>query len=297
MKSKYHIKQLKKFNNLELSLKETSQIEPVIVFIDNQNIEYIVDGVKRFEILNKLNEEISKRSFKNLIKLFSFILDSKEIYESTVWKYFHLLKENNISEEEIFSQIIKNRLKLSIRDIWKVLEIKYSVETEDLLTELNMSIKELTAYYQLESKDINSLFLLFTNINANKNNRKDIFSLINEIMKREKISFNELLKKEELDNILNSELQKNDKINIFKKALFNMRYPNMSKEVELLTNLKNKIKTPGLKLDLPIDKESVRSNISFQFRNHKELEKKINSLQKLLNDENLKEILSQIENR
>ena len=297
MKSKYHIKQLKKFNNLEISLREASQIEPIIVFVDNQELEYIVDGLKRFEILNKLNEEISKRSFKNLIKLFGFILDSKDIYESTIWKYFHLLKENNISEEEIFSQVIKNRLKLSIRDIWKVLEIKYSTQIEDLLTELNMGIKELTAYYQLESKDINSLFLLFTDINANKNNRKDIFSLINEIMKREKISFGELLKKEELDNILNSELQKNDKINIFKKALFNMRYPNMSKEIELLTNLKNKIKTPGLKLDLPIDKESVRSNISFQFRNYKELEKKINSLQKLLNDGNLKEILIQIENR
>jgi len=294
MNKKYHINQLKKFNNLENSLKENSQIEAIIVFTDSQNNEFIVDGIKRFEILN---EEISKRSFKDLIKLFAFILDSKEIYESSIWKYFHLLKEAEITEENIFSLVIKNRLKLSVRDIWKTLEIEYSSETENLLTELNIGIKELTTYYQLKNSDFTQLLLLFKKINGNKNNRKDIFTLISEIIKIKKISYTNLLNDSVFSEIIDSELQKNDKINLLKKTLFNMRYPNMSKEIDLLSNLKNKIKTPGIKLDLPIDRESIRSNISFQFKNYKELEKKINSLQNLLDDENLKEVLKQIENR
>ena len=297
MNTKYHISQLKKFKNLELSLEKTNQIEPIIVFIDSENKEYIVDGIKRTVILEKLNKKIEKKTFKDLLNLLAFILDSKEIHESSLWKFFHLLKENNIKEEEIFSSVIKARLKLSIRDIWKALEIKFSEKTYNLLRQLNMSIKELITYYQVEAEDFNSLLELFLSINANKNNRKDLFNLINELLKIKKISFKDLLTDSSIDSVLNSNLQKNDKMNSLKKSLFNLRNPNMSQEIEQLTALKNKIKTPGLKLDLPVDKESVRSNISFQFKNFKELEKKVNALNKLLSDENLKEVLNQIENR
>ena len=297
MNTKYHISQLKKFKNLELSLEKTNQIEPIIVFIDSENKEYIVDGIKRTVILEKLNKKIEKKTFKDLLNLLAFVLDSKEIHESSLWKFFHLLKENNIKEEEIFSSVIKARLKLSIRDIWKALEIKFSEKTYNLLRQLNMSIKELITYYQVEAEDFNSLLELFLSINANKNNRKDLFNLINELLKIKKISFKDLLKDSSIDSVLSSNLQKNDKMNSLKKSLFNLRNPNMSQEIEQLTALKNKIKTPGLKLDLPVDKESIRSNISFQFKNFKELEKKVNALNKLLSDENLKEVLNQIENR
>jgi len=297
MNTKYHISQLKEFKNLELSLEKTNQIEPIIVFIDGENKEYIVDGIKRTVILEKLNKKIEKKTFKDLLNLLAFVLDSKEIHESSLWKFFHLLKENNIKEEEIFSSVIKARLKLSIRDIWKALEINFSEKTYNLLTQLNMSIKELITYYQVESEDFDSLLELFLSINANKNNRKDLFNLINELLKIKKISFKDLLKDSSIDSVLSSNLQKNDKMNSLKKSLFNLRNPNMSQEIEQLTALKNKIKTPGLKLDLPVDKESVRSNISFQFKNFKELEKKVNALNKLLSDENLKEVLNQIENR
>jgi len=297
MNTKYHISQLKKFKNLELSLEKTNQIEPIIVFIDSENKEYIVDGIKRTVILEKLNKKIEKKTFKDLLNLLAFVLDSKEIHESSLWKFFHLLKENNIKEEEIFSSVIKARLKLSIRDIWKALEINFSEKTYNLLTQLNMSIKELITYYQVESEDFDSLLELFLSINANKNNRKDLFNLINELLKIKKISFKDLLKDSSIDSVLSSNLQKNDKMNSLKKSLFNLRNPNMSQEIEQLTALKNKIKTPGLKLDLPVDKESIRSNISFQFKNFKELEKKVNALNKLLSDENLKEVLNQIENR
>jgi len=297
MNTKYHISQLKEFKNLELSLEKTNQIEPIIVFIDGENKEYIVDGIKRTVILEKLNKKIEKKTFKDLLNLLAFVLDSKEIHESSLWKFFHLLKENNIKEEEIFSSVIKARLKLSIRDIWKALEINFSEKTYNLLTQLNMSIKELITYYQVESEDFDSLLELFLSINANKNNRKDLFNLINELLKIKKISFKDLLTDSSIDSVLNSNLQKNDKMNSLKKSLFNLRNPNMSQEIEQLTALKNKIKTPGLKLDLPVDKESIRSNISFQFKNFKELEKKVNALNKLLSDENLKEVLNQIENR
>jgi hypothetical protein len=105
------------------------------------------------------------------------------------------------------------------------------------------------------------------------------------------------MEKPEVIEIIESELQASEKINVFKKYIYTLRYPNISKEVEILTNLKNKIKTPGFKLDFPIDKESNKSNITFQFRNYEELEKKVNSLNKLLENEALKEILEEINNR
>jgi len=294
---KYHIKQVKSFNNLKLSLKEISQIEPVILFIDDNDNEYIVDGIKRIEILSELNIAVNKKTFRNFIKLFAYILDSKDIYDATIWKYIHLLKEKRFSENEIYISIIKERLKMSLRDIWKLLEIDYSVEIEALLVDLNITLKELISYYEFEKGSFNVLLTLFKNFKANKNNRKDLFVLLSEVMKREHITFAQLLCKDEIKDVLESELQTNEQLNLLKKVLFNLRYPSMSKEIDELTNLKNKIKTPGFKLDLPIDKESNRSNISFQFRNYQELERKVKSLNTLLENESLKDILEKIENR
>lgn len=297
MSLKYHIKQIKEFKNLENSLKETLQIEPIIVFIDKNNKEYIVDGFKRAKILKDFNIEIQKKLFNDLVKLFGFILDSKEIYEASIWKYIHLLKENGLTEKEIFENILKGRLRISVRDIWKLLEIDYSIEIENLLVDLNITIKELISYYEFEKISFNALLKLFKTLKANKNNRKDLFILINEIMKRENITFSELLSKKEIRDILELELQANEMLNSFKKALFILRYPNMSSEIEELSKLKNKIKTPGFKLDLPIDKESNRTNLSFQFRNYQELERKVKALTNLLNNDSLKELLEKINNR
>jgi hypothetical protein len=259
MSIKYNINQVKTFNNLENSLIEAGQIEPIITFIDTKNIEHIVDGEKRSIILKKMNKEVQKKAFNGLIKLFGFILDSKEIYESSIWKYFHIFKNNNFTEKDIYTSVIKDRLKLSIRDIWKLLEIEYSFGTEELLTELDISLKELISYYEFEKKDFNSLLILFKTLKANKNNRKDLFIIINEVIKRDDISFSNLMEKPEVIEIIESELQASEKINVFKKYIYTLRYPNISKEVEILTNLKNKIKTPGFKLDFPIDKESNKS--------------------------------------
>ncbi len=296
MELKYHINQVKSFNNLKESLKETSQIEPVIVFKDGE-IEYIVDGIKRVKILSELGIDIQKKVFKDFVKLFAYILDSKEIYDATIWKYIHLLRQKRFSEKDIYSYIIKERLKMSLRDIWKLLEINYSVEIENLLIDLNITLKELISYYEFEKGSFNVLLTLFKSLKANKNNRKDLFTFIIEIMKRENITFAELLCKKEIKEVLESDLQSNEKTIWFKKVLFTLRYPTMSKEIEELTKLKNKIKTPGFKLDLPIDKESVRSNISFQFRNYAELERKVKALNELLKNEALIDILDKIENR
>ncbi len=298
MELKYHIKQVKSFNNLRESLNDISQIEPVIVFIDEDDgREYIVDGLKRVRILSELGIDIQKMVFKDFIKLFAYILDSKEVYDATIWKYIHLLKQKNFSEKDIYVYILKERLKISLRDIWKLLEINYSIEIESLLIDLNITIKELISYYEFEMLSFNVLLTLFKTLKANKNNRKELFILINEIMKRENIVFSELLCKKEIKEVLETELQANEKLNLLKKALFILRYPNMSLEIEELSKLKNKIKTPGFRLDLPIDKESVRSNITFQFRNYQELERKVKALTNLLNNDSLKELLEKIDNR
>ncbi len=293
----YQIKQIKDFNNLEQSLKEAGQIEPIIVFIDKNNKEYIVDGKKRSDLLKKLNIKQQKKEFNDLIKLFRFILDSKDITEVTIWKYTHLLNKRGLTENEIYNEVFNQRIKISVRDIWKLLQVNYSPILEKQFTDLQVSLKEIIMYYEFDPKNLEKIMEVFLLLQANKNNRKDIFIFINEILKIKKLSLTNFLELEEIKEILNSELQSNEKINLFKKLLFSLRNPNINQEIENLNVLKNKIKTTGFKLDLPIEKESKRSSISFEFKNYKELEKKINSLNNLLNQEALKELLEKIENR
>jgi len=289
---KYHVKQNNNFINLKEHLLEYGQIEKIIIYKDN-NKEFIIDGIKRVKFL----ENPQKIVLNSLMKTYKLLLSSKEIPESSTWKMILKLKETGVDEKEIWNELLKDKFKISIRDIWKLTQIEYSKELEDIFFNLKITLKELRGYYLSTKDDLLTLFTFFETINLNKNNRKDFFTLLNEVSQIDKITIKEVLNREKILNVLNSELQNNEKTKSLKKILFSFRYPNINKEIEYLTNLKFKVKTPSIKLDLPIDIESNRCSISFKFKDIEGLKKISKTISNLTEDKNLIEILEVVKKR
>jgi len=287
----YHVKQKSEFKNLKEHLDEYGQIENVIVYNDGVK-EYIIDGAKRV----KLFKNPQKTVLTDLITSYKLILSSKTIPDSSIWKMILKLK-NDIDEKAIYERLLKGRVKISIRDIWKLTQIDYSESLENSFYNLNISLKELKTYYSLKNDELIALFDLFEKNGLNKNSRNDFYLLLTEIAKIDNISIVDLLKRDRVTDIINSELQNKDKMKVLKKLLFSFRYPNINKEIEYLTSLKFKLKTPSVRLDIPIDIESNICSVSFNFKNLDDLKKRVQTLSELSNDENFEKILDVISKR
>ncbi len=292
MKKTYHISQDSSFSKLDEHLKKYPQLEKVIVYKNNHK-EYIIDGLKRVGVLGYENTE--KIFFDRLENAYEFMLSYKKLPDSSIYKIIVLL--NKEMELERLSNLITKYFNISSRDIWKLLELEYSEELYDYFLKLNISIKELASYYVLSGGDLLSLMKFFMKFYPNKNNRRYFFEILFELSKIQNKSFEQLLNIDDINGILESKLQNNEKLKKLKDFLFNLRNPNLFAEIQNINNLKTKLKLPGIKIDLPIDIESSRVGISFNFTKLSDLEKKLSFLSKLNIDKNFLEILDFLKKR
>ncbi|MBF0234400.1 MAG: ParB N-terminal domain-containing protein [Desulfamplus sp.] len=135
------------------------------------------------------------------------------------------------------------------------------------------------------NNDLIEVFVqLFSKIKTSLSKQKEIITNIHEIAARENISISELMESEELKNILNSsENDENRKGNLLRSALFNRRYPNLSKAKEQFTEKMKDLHSQGslrsdIKLEPPVDFEGKDYTVSFKVSNLKEFRDKIENL-------------------
>lgn len=288
----YHIAQINKFKDLDQHLESYSQLEKIVIYRKGDN-EYIIDGFKRVAILSYENTE--KIVFDDLKIAYEFMLSYSNLYDSSVWKIISILNKE-ISQDELHL-IITKYINISSRDLWKLLQINYTKELEALFLSLNLNLKEICSYYILSYEDIFSLMNFFIIFQANKNNRKYFFEILYDLSKTKKKTIRELLLLDEIKNISNSNLQNNDKVKKLKEFLFSLRNPNLFEEIDQLNKLKSKLKLPGIKIELPINMESSKTAISFNFKNLKDLNSKLEYLSKLSLNDNFLEILNFLKKR
>lgn len=292
MNEKYHIKQLLSFENIENHFEKFGQTEKILVYEKN-NKNFIIDGIKRY-VFFKNNCE--KSVFHNLLDCYNYFLIKTKTSESQIITIIKNLVEENYSIEEIFNYFGK-KLSVSLRDLDKISKIKvWNDNLQRIALKFDMQISELKNYYLLDEKDLIDLFNFYDYFDFNSNHRRDIFVLIDEIAKRDNLSFNQIF--EYTKEIKDSELQNSDKINKIKALLHKIRFPEYYSENNRILELKPKFKAiGGLIVDIPFEKESKNININFKIQNIEELLKKIESLTKLSNDEIFKEITKIIEKR
>lgn len=292
MNEKYHIKQLLSFENIENHFEKFGQTEKILVYEKN-NKNFIIDGIKRY-VFFKNNCE--KSVFHNLLDCYNYFLIKTKTSESQIITIIKNLVEENYSIEEIFNCFGK-KLSVSLRDLDKISKIKvWNDNLQRIALKFDMQISELKNYYLLDEKDLIDLFNFYDYFDFNSNHRRDIFVLIDEIAKRDNLSFNQIF--EYTKEIKDSELQNSDKINKIKALLHKIRFPEYYSENNRILELKPKFKAiGGLIVDIPFEKESKNININFKIQNIEELLKKIESLTKLSNDEIFKEITKIIEKR
>ncbi len=292
MNEKYHIKQLLSFENIENHFEKFGQTDKILVYEKN-NKNFIIDGIKRY-IFFKNNCE--KAVFHNLLDCYNYFLIKTKTSESQIITIIKNLVEENYSIEEIFNCFGK-KLSVSLRDLDKISKIKvWNDNLQRIALKFDMSISEIKNYYLLNEKDFIDLFNFYDYFDFNSNHRRDIFVLIDEIAKKDNLSFNQIF--EYTKEIKDSELQNSDKINKIKALLHKIRFPEYYSENNRILELKPKFKAiGGLIVDIPFEKESKNININFKIQNIEELLKKIESLTKLSNDEIFKEITKIIEKR
>lgn len=135
---------------------------------------------------------------------------------------------------------------------------------------------------------------LFDKLKPGLNKQREILTLINEIASREGVPILELLNGDELQSILSdNELDRNRIINKLRQYLKRRRYPLITKtENAFEINVKKLALERGMKIIPPADFEGNTFVLSLEFKKIKDLEMQKEFLNKLINNQTLKQIIS-----
>lgn len=292
---KYRISSDCNIDNLKASIKDSGLINSCIIRKkDNKYI--IVSGHKRVISLKELG--FSKISSK-------VVIEKKNIEEtelfcsklSIIENAFH--RELNMIEQArgvsllsrfwkneviaINSQLIFN-VNLNKNIVDKLLKIEPLISSNktiyDLIYTNKLSMNTTLKICGYESQVINAFINIFQKVKMGQNKQSEIILNFHEISKRENIPLSELLKSQEVLEILDHvNPDENYKGNLLRSCLNKKRFPELTKAYE---NHKKGIKDlklePEISLNPPENYEGEKYSLSFEFRNKQEFEKKAEKL-------------------
>lgn len=199
-----------------------------------------------------------------------------------------LLKRFIFADQEIIEnspQIFNFKMNANLinmfSDIAQMPESVHRLIQNDRLA-VNCAVK--FKHYGYNDNSIEAFAALFSKIKASLSKQKEIITTIHEIAARDNLSIIDLIESDELKQILdNDENDDNRKGNLIRSALFNRRYPNLSKAKEQFTEKIKKLHSQGnlrsdIKLEPPVDFEGQDYTVSFKASNLKEFRDKIENL-------------------
>ncbi len=135
---------------------------------------------------------------------------------------------------------------------------------------------------------------LFDKLKPGLNKQREILTLFYEIASRESVSIIKLLDEDELQSILSSnEPDRNHVINKLRQYLKRRRYPFITKAEGVFKKSVKKLSLEkGMKIIPPADFEGNTFVLSLEFKKIKDLEMQKESLDKLIKDPTLEQIIS-----
>ncbi|MBF0230831.1 MAG: ParB N-terminal domain-containing protein [Desulfamplus sp.] len=285
---------------LEASIKSIGMINMPLVkrVIENQlkdKYKYVViSGFKRIQVIKSIGiTQILVVVIESDDKLCSCLAIADNAFQRPLniieqMRGIRLLKHFIPSAQEIIEnspQIFNFKINATLinmfSDIAQMPEsIHRLIENERLA--INCAVK--FKHYGYNDSAIEAFEALFSKIKASLSKQKEIITTIHEIAARDSLSIIDVIESDELKQILdNSENDENRKGNLIRSALFNRRYPNLSKAKEQFTQKIKKLHSQGnlrsdIKLEPPVDFEGQDYTVSFKASNLKEFRDKIENL-------------------
>jgi ParB family chromosome partitioning protein len=292
---------------LRASIDEVGLIQPVLLR-KKQDGYQIVSGFRRISILEDLGCPDSLARIIDEKELGDLQLFSSSLHENLTTRGFNAV-EMAIALEKLIQQfrvgpgvIVKKYLPLfNLESDEKILKTYLSLAQMEegikgyvLREEVSRThIRRLATY---SSEDRLALFALFSPLKSGENRLREMFSLLDEISKRDRLPVREIVDRPEIQAILlHKELTASQRTERVKKILMDLRYPRMHAMEETFENKKRDLNLPPrVSLSHSPFFEGKGLRIEFQFETLDEYRSILSSLDGFVNKREFLEMIQDI---
>ncbi len=157
--------------------------------------------------------------------------------------------------------------------------------TIELFMEKGISLRILFDIKNEKQEFIDLILNSIKNFSANTNVVKNFISWTREIVVRDNISFTDLTKKLEIDEILAMDLSQKGKMDLLMERLYQLRFPLWSEKKVVLKKEIDRLKSLSkLNISIPEFIEGSSIKVGFELKNIKDLDNYVANIQKFKDD-------------
>jgi len=298
-----------KYDNVKESIEKIGLINPPILYVGDAymrplrlNKFKIVSGFKRVFALRDLNrKKISCFIISNnytAIELLQLL-----IFDNSLIRQFNPIEKSIIinklskyvSRDTIINKYFKHLGLEPSKKLYALYESLISLEDDIKLAIANNELSERSGANLLgfSKKDRLALFDFLVQLKPSVSKQNEIIELVFEISKRENISVKNIIRSGEIDRIFsNQKLSIIQKLERVREYLKKRRFPQLTKLEEEFESLKKRI---GISQDMkfypPAFFEGNNYEMHLSFSKISQLKKQITILNKMMNSEELKNVI------
>ncbi len=288
---------------LAQSIKQTGLINPPIVRqVNNKFI--IVTGFNRIKatILNNENSILAyttkpdSSDFQSLVKSIVRLCFKRQLSQAELILSIKRLNKFLDAKQMADKSVAIFNTKLNEKFINELLNIASLPDLAiDLLHQGNISFQTAKKLLMFEKKIIRNFLKIFSKIKASNNKQLEIIQYIHEICKRDSIDLETFFQNREILDILFDEKSEPVlKTKLLRTYLFQQRFPTLFKtRQEVKKKIDNLKLGNNIKFLPPENFENNNYVISFNAKDYNEFHETIQSLNKIKENRELKEIFKQ----
>ncbi|MBM4341365.1 MAG: hypothetical protein FJ110_17710 [Deltaproteobacteria bacterium] len=290
--------------NLRSSIQTAGLIQPVLLRMKKDSYQ-IVCGFRRILALRELGTNeipamVSEKRGGNDLELFILSLQ-----ENLTTRGFNAV-EKAIALDKLLhffkverSEAIKSYLPLfSLEPNEKILSTFLSLagmedEIKAYVLQEEVSRSNIRLLAKMSSEDRMALSPFLSSLKLSENRLREMLTLLNEISRRERISIKEIIDRTEIQEIVSQKeltpIQRTERV---KKVFMNLRHPKMrqmEEEFEKKRKALNLVSAISLQHSPYFEGKELR--IEFQFRTMEEYRAIVDSLSRLVDKEEFKELI------
>ena len=300
----YSINYLPDLQRLRSSVEEVGLIQPVLLR-ERSGRYQIVSGFRRISVMRQLGKsEIESR-----------VVGEKEMDESQL--FFLSLQENlitrgfNAVEIAIGLEKLIHRFQIPSEKVIKTFLPMFSLEPDEKILNTYLSLArmedEIKRYVlkeevsrtnirrfgSLTPDDRMAILSLISRLKLGENRLREIFTLLEEISRRNQCRIREIVERPEIQTVLSQkELTPSQKTEFVKKVLMALRYPKMDQMEKAFEKKRRDLSLPSnLSIHHPSFFEGKGLRVEFHFETIEEYRKILSHLSNLADKEEFREIL------
>jgi len=301
----YKITTEKTCESLAASIEVAGLINPPFLYANTDRGYIVVSGFRRIAACRHLNmDPIPARLIHSDTPAYQLALvaiaenaGQRELNLVEISRSLALLKRATPDREE--NSILAQSMGLPDNTVFakKIIKICHlpMILQEGIISEI-ISLNTALELALLDKKTVGILSELFAELRLSHNKQREILTHLKEIALREDIMPTAILKEPDLHQaITRADLNRNQKISSLRKYLTNRRYPHLTKAQRQFNDSLTKLALGnGVQMKPPTNFESVAYTLNLQFRNLSELKSRIEILQKVSKNPELKKMIGEI---